>query len=92
MRSCLANPGRALLSVRIAFLAALTLPLSGWTTCNAMFVFRICQDSIPQAQISSISPDMISGDAESVLLTVNGSNLAPQLPIMWNVTVADHVH
>lgn len=84
MRSCLANPGRALLLVRIAFLAALTLPLSGWTTCNAMFAFRSCQDSILQPQISSLSPDIISGDAESVLLTVNGSNLAPRLQIMWN--------
>jgi hypothetical protein len=49
-----------------------------------MFAFRSCQDSIPQPQISSISPDIISGDSESVLLTVNGSNFAPQLQIMWN--------
>jgi hypothetical protein len=84
MRSCLADPGRVLLVVRVAILAALTLPLSGWTTCDAIFRFQSCQDSILQPKISSLSPDMISSDAESVILTVNGSNLGPQSQIMWN--------
>ncbi len=70
--------------LHIAFLAALTLLLSGWTTCNAMFLFDSCQGSIPQPQISSLSPGTISLAAESVLLTVNGSGFASPSQILWN--------
>ena len=84
MRFCVINPRRALLSVRIAFMAALTFLLSGWTTCNALFVFNSCQGSSPQPQVTSLSPGAIPGDAESVLLVVNGSGFVPQSQIMWN--------
>ena len=70
--------------LHIAFLAALTLLLSGWTTCNAMFLFDSCQGSIPQPQISSLSPGTISLAAESALLTVNGSGFASPSQILWN--------
>ena len=84
MRSCLVNPCKPFPSVRIAFIAALTVLLSGWTTCSAIVDFNSCQGSVPQPQITSLSPGSIPGDAESVLLTVNGSGFAPQSQIMWN--------
>jgi hypothetical protein len=84
MRSCLVHPCKPSPSVRIAFIAALTLLLSGWTTCSAMIDFNSCQGSVPQPQITALSPGTIPGDAESVLLTVNGSGFAPQSQIMWN--------
>ena len=70
--------------VRIVSLAALTILLSGWTTCNGMFAFNSCQDSVPQPQVTSLSPDTIRGDAESTLLVVNGGGFVPQSLIMWN--------
>ena len=84
MHSCLVNPSRPFPSVRIAFLAALTLLLSGWSTCSAIFDFNSCQGSVPQPQITSLSPGSIPGDTESVLLTLNGSGFVPQSQIMWN--------
>jgi hypothetical protein len=84
MRFCLGNPCKHLLLVRIAFTTALTLLLSGWTTCNALFVFNSCQGSVPQPKITSLSPGAIQGDAESVLLVVDGSGFVPQSQIMWD--------
>jgi hypothetical protein len=82
MRSCLVSP--SLPSVRIALLAALTLLLSGWTTCNAIVDFNSCSGSIPLPRIISLSPSAIPGEAESVLLIVSGSDFVPQSQIMWN--------
>jgi IPT/TIG domain len=84
MRSCLVNRCKRLLLIRVALIIALTLLLSGWTTCNALFVFNSCQGSVPQPQITSLSPDTIPDDAGSVLLVVNGSAFVPQSQIMWN--------
>ena len=84
MRSCLVNRCERLLLVRIAFVTALTFLLSGWTTCNALFVFNGCQGSVPQPQITSLSPDTIPGDTGSSLLIVNGSAFVPQSQILWN--------
>ncbi len=84
MPSCLFNPCKPLLLVRIAFMAALTFLLSGWTTCNALFVFNSCQGLAPQPQVTSLSPGAIPSDAESVLLVVNGSGFVPQSQVMWN--------
>jgi hypothetical protein len=84
MRSCLVDPCKPIPSVRIAFIATLTLLLSGWTTCNAIFGFNSCQGSVPQPQISSLSPDTIPRNAESVLLRVNGTGFVAQSQIMWN--------
>jgi hypothetical protein len=64
----------------MALIAALTLLLSGWT-CSAIFVS--CQGVVAQPQITSLSPDTVSSDSESVL-TVEGSGFAPQSQIMWN--------
>jgi hypothetical protein len=84
MRYCLVGPCKPIPSVRIAFIATLTLLLSGWTTCNAIFGFNSCQGSVPQPQITSLSPGTIPSDEESLLLTVNGSGFVPQSQIIWN--------
>ena len=80
MRSSLAHPYKPFPLIRVALIAALTLLLSGWT-CRAIFLS--CQ-SVAQSQVTSLSPDTIPIDAESVLLTVDGSGFTPQSQIMWN--------
>ena len=84
MRSCLVDPRKPFPLIRIAFIAALTLLLAGWTTCSAMVDFNSCESSVPRSQITSLLPSAIPGDGESVLLTVNGSGFTPQSQIMWN--------
>ena len=74
MPSSLVNPWKPLPWTRIAFIAALPLLLSGWT-CNAIFVS--CLGVVPQPQITSLSPDTLPSDTNSVLLTVEGSGLLP---------------
>lgn len=73
-------------SVRIVFVAVLVLMISGWTTCAAFFSFNSCPGSVPQPQITSLSPNTISLDAIPVLLTVNGNNFVPQSQVLWNGT------
>ena len=83
MRFPLANPCKPFPSVLIALIVALTLLFSGWT-CRAMFGFKSCQGVGPQPQITSLSPNPIPSNTDSVLLTVNGSGFTPQSRIMWN--------
>jgi hypothetical protein len=83
MRSSLANRRNPFPLLRIALVAAMTLLLCGWT-CSAMFEFNSCQGPLPQPQIAALSPGTIASDAESVLLTVDGSGFTPQSQIMWN--------
>jgi hypothetical protein len=45
---------------------------------------KACISQVPQPQISSLSPDTIPRDAESVLLRVNGTGFVAQSQIMWN--------
>ena len=75
MRSSLGKP-----FLSIALIASLAALLSGWT-CSGMFVS--CQ-GVSQAQITSILPGKIPGDANSVPLTVAGNGFTPQSQIMWN--------
>jgi hypothetical protein len=84
MRPRLVKPCRHLPLLHIAFAIALTFLFSGWTSCNGVFVFNSCQDTVPQPQIVSLSPGTIPGDAESVLLVVSGSGFVPGSQIMWN--------
>jgi hypothetical protein len=84
MRIALVHPAKPFPAVRIAFIAALTLLFSGWTTCNAIFLFDSCQGSIPQPQITALSPNEIPFGAEPVRLTVIGDGFAPQSEIMWD--------
>jgi IPT/TIG domain-containing protein len=80
MRSSLAHPYTPLPLVRVALIAALTMLLSGWT-CSAIFLS--CQ-GVTQSQVTSLSPHAIPSNAESVLLTADGSGFTPQSQIMWN--------
>ena|SRR5579864_1291650 len=80
MRSSLAHPYKPCPLIRVAFIAVLTLLLSGWT-CSALFLS--CQ-GVAKSQVTSLSPDAIPSDAESVLLTADGRGFTPQSQIMWN--------
>jgi len=81
MSSFLADLCKPFTLMHLALLAALTLLLSGWT-CSALFVS--CQGVGSPPQIAALSPDTIPSDAESVLLTVDGSGFTPQSQIMWS--------
>jgi IPT/TIG domain len=81
MPSSVSNPRKPFPLIHIALIAALTLLLSGWT-CSAMFIS--CQGVGEKPRIASLSPDTIPSDANSVLLTVDGSGFTPQSQIMWN--------
>jgi hypothetical protein len=84
MRSCLFHPRKPFPLVRIAFIAALTLLISGWSTCTAMVDFHSCEGAMLEPQIAALSPAAIPGDSSSVVLIVNGSDFVPQSQIMWN--------
>jgi hypothetical protein len=83
MRSSFLNPYKPLPAVRIALMAVLILLLSGWTTCTAIISFNNCPGAVPQPQITSLSPDIIPGNAQSVVLIVIGSGFVPQSQILW---------
>ena len=80
MRSSLVHPYKPSPRIRVALIAALSLLLSGWT-CSALFLS--CQ-GVGQSQVTSLSPDAIPSNAESVQLTAEGSGFTPQSQIMWN--------
>ena len=84
MRSCLGYTCKPFPWVRIAMVALLTLLLSGWSTCAAIFSFNSCLGIVPQPLVTSVSPDPMPGDTEPVLLTVSGSGFVPQSQITWN--------
>jgi hypothetical protein len=81
MSYSLAYPYKPFPLIRVALIAALTLLLSGWMTCSAIFLS--CQ-GVAQTQVTSLSPDAIPSDAELVLLTADGSGFTPRSQIMWN--------
>ena len=80
MGSSLAHRYKSFPLIRVGLIAALTLLLSGWT-CSALFLS--CQGA-GQSQVTSLSPGAIPSNAQSVLLTANGSGFTPQSQIMWN--------
>lgn len=80
MRSFLARACKLVPLIRIALVAALTLLLSDWT-CSAIFLS--CH-GVAHSQVTSLSPNTIPRNGESVLLTVDGSGFTPQSQIMWN--------
>ena len=79
MRSSLAHLYKPFPLVRVVLTAALSLLLSGWT-CDALFLS--CQ-GVGQSQVTSLSPETIPSDSESVL-TVDGSGFTAQSQILWN--------
>src|SRR5262245_19744430 len=83
MRSCLIQSGGPIPWLRIAFVAALSLLLSGWT-CTAIIGFNSCLGVPATPQITLLTPSVISVSADSVLLVVKGSGFVPQSQILWN--------
>lgn len=71
-------------SIRIAFIPVLAVLLSGWTTCTSLLGFNSCVGAVSPPQITTLSPNTISVDATSVVLTVNGTGFGPQSEILWN--------
>lgn len=83
MRSCRVHFRKPVPWFRIAFVAILPLILSGGT-CTTVIGFNSCL-GIPSApQITSLSPNVISADSQSVLLIVIGNNFLSQSQILWN--------
>lgn len=83
MHSPLASPSQTILCVRLVLLATLILLLSGWT-CSAFFFWGTCGNQAASAQIVALSPDVISREAGSVPLIVEGSEFTPEAKILWN--------
>jgi IPT/TIG domain len=83
MRSCLFHFRRPIPWLRIVFVATLPLMLSAGT-CTAIVGFNSCL-GIPSApQVTSLSPNAISANTQSILLVVIGNNFVPQSQIFWN--------
>jgi len=83
MRSCLIQSAELFPWLRIGFVAALTLTLSGWT-CTAIVGFNSCVGLPTTPHITLLSPSAVSVTADSVALTVRGSGFIPQSQILWN--------
>src|SRR6185437_8813166 len=83
MRSCLTEYAKHFPWLHIAFVAILTVTLSGWT-CTAIIGFNSCLDVPPTPQITLLSPSAVPVTADSVVLTVRGSGFVPQSHILWN--------
>jgi hypothetical protein len=69
--------------LRVGLIAVVTFALSGWT-CSAIIGFNSCLGIPAVPQITSLSPNLISQNAASVVLIVIGSNFVPQSHILWN--------
>ena len=83
MRSCLIQSAKPHPWLRIGFVGALILTLSGWT-CTAIIGFSSCLGVPATPQITLLSPSAVSVTADSVVLTVTGSGFVPQSQILWN--------
>jgi len=81
MYSPLAKTSSVVRILSVVFFAVL---LSGWDTCTTFVAFDSCPGPMPPAQVTSLMPDAVPGDLNSVLLTVNGSGFAAQSQILWN--------
>ncbi len=67
----------------IALVLALASLSADWT-CSAVVNLNNCRDAVPYPQIRTLSPDPISADTASVVLTVEGTGFVPQSEIEWN--------
>jgi len=82
MRSCLIQSAKPSPLLRIGFVAALALTLSGWTR-TAIIGFNSCLGVPATPQITLLSPSAVSVTTDSVL-TVRGSGFVPQSQVLWN--------
>jgi len=67
----------------IGLVLAFASLLSAWT-CTAIVNLENCRTATPYPRIGAVSPDPISADTVSVVMTVEGSAFAPQSEILWN--------
>lgn len=68
---------------RIALILALASLCSAWM-CTAVVNLDNCRGAVPYPQIGALSPNPISADTLSVVLTVEGSGFVAQSEILWN--------
>jgi hypothetical protein len=68
---------------RIGPVLGLAALLSAWT-CTAVVNLNGCPDAFPHPQIGALSPNPISADIVSVVLSVEGTGFVPQSEIQWN--------
>ena len=68
---------------RIGLVLGLATLLSAWT-CTASLISTGCPDAFPHPQIGALSPNPISADIVSVVLSVEGTGLVTQSQIQWN--------
>jgi hypothetical protein len=68
---------------RIGLVLVLIGLCSAWT-CSAIVNLRPCPDATPYPEIGALSPNPISADTVSTVLTVVGSGFVPQSEILWN--------
>ena len=62
---------------RIALVLVLPPLISAWT-CSSIVNFKSCPGAVPQPQLTALSPETISPDADSVPLTVDGNGFVYQ--------------
>jgi hypothetical protein len=68
---------------RIGLVLGLAALLSAWT-CSAVVNLNGCADSFPHPQIGALSPNPISADIVSEVLSVEGMGFVPQSEVHWN--------
>jgi len=68
---------------RILFVLVLVSLCSAWT-CTAVVNLDNCRAATPYPQIGALSPNPISADTVSALLTVEGTGFVPQSEILWD--------
>lgn len=71
------------LPYRILFILTL-VSLCSAGTCTAVVNLDNCRAATPYPQIGALSPNPISAETASVVLTVEGSGFVPQSEILWN--------
>jgi len=67
----------------ILFVLVLVSLCSGWT-CTAVVNLDNCRAATPYPQIGALSPNPISADTVSTVLTVEGSGFVPQSEVLWD--------
>jgi len=83
MRSMCHHPGFVGKAYRMALVLALASLLSAWT-CSAVVNLDNCRGAVPYPQIGALSPNPVSADTLSAVMTVEGSGFVPQSEILWN--------
>jgi hypothetical protein len=81
---------------RIGLILGLAALSCAWT-CTAVVNLNGCPDAFPHPQIGALSPNPISSDIISVVLSIEGTGFVPQSEIQWNkntlpTTLIDSLH